>query len=67
VAGDDIAIRQKGYAPLDLLSSIRVVEQVRASLNVRNVTNTKYLGTLKYASGFYGAPRSVIATLRFEY
>ncbi len=66
-AGDDIAIRQKGYTTLDLLSSIRVVERVRASLNVRNVTNAKYLGTLKYASGFYAAPRSVIATLRFEY
>ncbi|MCK8457058.1 TonB-dependent siderophore receptor [Sphingomonas faeni] len=66
-AGDDIAIRQNGYATLDLLGSIRVVDRLRASLNVRNVTNTRYLGTLKYASGFYAAPRSVIATLRFEY
>ncbi len=67
VSGDDIAIRQDGYATLDLLGSIRVADHVRASLNARNITNIKYLGTLKYGQAFYAAPRSVIATLRFEY
>ncbi len=66
-AGDDIAIQQDAYATLDLLGGIRVADHLRATVNVRNLTDTKYLGTLKYGQAFYAAPRSVIATLRFDY
>ncbi|MBB3879694.1 TonB-dependent siderophore receptor [Sphingomonas pseudosanguinis] len=66
-AGQAVPVVQDAYATLDLLGSIRVIDHVRASVNVRNVTNAKYLGTLKYGQAFYAAPRSVMATLRFDY
>lgn len=69
-ATDDSAglpITQKGYALLDLLAGIRLVDHVSASVNVRNVTNKKYLNSLEWGQAFYAAPRSVIGTIRFEY
>lgn len=62
-----LPIRQGGYATLDLLAGMRVIDHVEASLNVRNVTNKKYLNSLEFGQGFYAAPRSVIGTLRFSY
>lgn len=67
VAGNDVPIVQDGYATLDLLAGIRVADHVTATVNVRNVNDAKYLGTLKYGQAFYSPPRSVIATLRFTY
>ena len=66
-AGQAIPVVQDAYATLDLLGSIRLIDHVRASVNLRNVTNAKYLGTLKYGQAFYAAPRSILATLRFDY
>jgi outer membrane receptor for ferric coprogen and ferric-rhodotorulic acid len=62
-----LPIRQGGYATLDLLAGVRVVDHVEASLNLRNVTNKKYLNSLEFGQGFYAAPRSAIGTLRFIY
>ncbi|GLK42759.1 MULTISPECIES: TonB-dependent siderophore receptor [Novosphingobium] len=63
----DVTLKQKGYAILDLMAGVRVVEHVRASVNVRNVTNAKYLNSLKWGQAFYGAPRSAVVTLSVEY
>lgn len=59
--------RQKGYAVLDLLAGIGVVDHVRASVNVRNVTNTRYLNSLMWGQAYYAPPRSVLATLSVDY
>lgn len=63
----DVVLRQKGYAILDLMAGVRLVDHVRASLNVRNVTGTKYLNSLKWGQAFYGAPRSAVVTLSVDY
>ncbi|EZP80806.1 TonB-dependent siderophore receptor family protein [Novosphingobium resinovorum] len=63
----DVTLKQKSYAILDLMAGVRVVEHVRASVNVRNVTNVKYLNSLKWGQAFYGAPRSAVVTLSVEY
>lgn len=62
-----LPIRQKSYAILDLLAGIRLADHVQASVNVRNVTNKKYLNSLEWGQAFYAAPRSAIGTIRFEY
>lgn len=62
-----LPIRQSGYAVLDLLAGIRLAKHVQLSVNVRNVTNTKYLNSLEWGQAFYAAPRSAIGTIRFEY
>jgi len=71
VRGNDdsngLPIRQGGYATLDLLAGFRITEHVEASVNVRNVTNVKYLNSLEWGQAFYAAPRSAIGTIRFDY
>jgi outer membrane receptor for ferric coprogen and ferric-rhodotorulic acid len=64
----DIAYKQGDYAVVDLMASMRVVDHVRASLNLRNLTDAKYITSLVWgAQGFYGAPRSVLGTISFSY
>jgi outer membrane receptor for ferric coprogen and ferric-rhodotorulic acid len=48
---------------VDLMAGATVAPHVRASLNLRNVGNVQYLGSLKWGQGFYAAPRSVSGTL----
>jgi outer membrane receptor for ferric coprogen and ferric-rhodotorulic acid len=67
IVSDPVTIRQKGYGVLDLMASIAVIDHVRASVNIRNVTDTKYLGSLKWGQAFYAAPRSVLVTLGVAY
>jgi outer membrane receptor for ferric coprogen and ferric-rhodotorulic acid len=62
-----LPITQKGYAIVDLLAGVRLADHVRASVNVRNVTNKKYLNSLEWGQAYYAAPRSVIGTIRFDY
>lgn len=57
--------RQKAYAVADLTASIDVTEQVRATLNVENVGDKKYLRSLMWNQAFYAAPRNV--ALRVDY
>ncbi len=64
---DPVTITQGSYAVLDLMAGIRVVDHLRASVNVRNVTGSKYLGSLKWGQAFYAAPRSALFTLSFSY
>lgn len=67
IVTDPVTIRQKGYAVLDLMAGIRLVDHLRASVNVRNVTDTRYLSSLKWGQAFYAAPRSALFTLSFDY
>jgi outer membrane receptor for ferric coprogen and ferric-rhodotorulic acid len=60
-----VVITQDAYAVVDLMASVALTRQVRASVNLRNVGDVKYLGSLKWGQGFYAAPRSVIASLQF--
>ncbi|CAN7181026.1 TonB-dependent siderophore receptor [Phenylobacterium sp. LjRoot219] len=57
--------RQKAYVVADLTASIDVTEQVRATLNVRNVGDKKYLRSLMWNQAYYAAPRNV--ALRVDY
>lgn len=63
----DVVVKQKSYAVLDLMAGVKLVDRLRASLNVKNVTNTKYLGSLMWGQAFYAAPRSAVVTLSFDY
>lgn len=67
VRTSDLLVKQDAYAVLDLMASIRVVDHVRAAINVRNLTDSKYLTSLYWTQGFYGAPRSVLGSISFSY
>jgi outer membrane receptor for ferric coprogen and ferric-rhodotorulic acid len=71
VRGNDdsngLPIQQGGYVTADLLAGVRLSKHIEVSINVRNVTNVKYLNSLEWGQAFYAAPRSAVGTLRFSY
>ena len=71
VRGNDdsngLPIRQDDYATLDLLAGIRLSKNIEATVNVRNITNAKYLNSLEWGQAFYAAPRSAVGTLRLAF
>ncbi|MBB5714349.1 TonB-dependent siderophore receptor [Sphingomonas aerophila] len=60
-------ITQGDYALVDLLASYRLTDKLSLSANLRNVTNSRYLTGLTYDQGYYGAPRTVLGTIRIAY
>jgi outer membrane receptor for ferric coprogen and ferric-rhodotorulic acid len=67
IGGNDVVLHQGSYAIVDLMAGIRLFDRVRASVNVRNVTNEKYLASLMWGQAYYAAPRSAIVSLSFAY
>lgn len=63
----NVITRQEDYALVDLMASYDINNNLTASLNVNNVTDEKYLTSLYWAQGFYGAPRSVMGNLTWRY
>ena len=59
--------RQGNYALLDLLAAYSITPKISAAVNLRNVTNTKYLTATNFDGGYYGAPRSVMGTISVRY
>jgi len=67
VVTGDVILKQDGYAVLDLMAGIRLLDRVRATVNVRNVTDTKYLASLMWGQAFYAPPRSASISLSVKY
>jgi outer membrane receptor for ferric coprogen and ferric-rhodotorulic acid len=61
------AVRQASYAVVDLNAAYEFNRQWSASLAVANVADRSYLASLKWDQAYYAAPRSVSATLRWNY
>lgn len=69
--GDTIVTRQSSYGVVDLMASYDFAQNWNATLNVNNVTDEKYIESLKKfgasAQGFYGAPANASLTVRWVY
>lgn len=65
--GNAIVLRQDDYVLLDLLASYAVTPKLSLGVNMRNVTNTKYLSSLTFDQSYYGAPRTILATVTVRY
>lgn len=68
--GDSIRYKQGSYATLNLMANYKMDQHWDAAINLYNVTNEKYLSSLRYASAgqaYYAAPASAIATLTWKY
>ncbi|MDN3522201.1 TonB-dependent siderophore receptor [Halomonas ramblicola] len=59
--------RQEAYAVVDLMASYDFSDNLTASLNVNNVTDEKYLTSLKWDQSFFGAPRHAMVNLTWRY
>lgn len=65
-AGKPIVTRQKAYALVDLMASYEFSDNLSLSLNIKNATDEKYINSLYWAQGYYGAERSYLATLSWK-
>ncbi len=65
--GQQVRIEQGAYALVDLLAHYDVTSNVAVSVNVRNVTNARYISSLTFDQSFAGAPRSILGTLSVKY
>ena len=65
-AGEDIVTRQKAYAIVDLMARYAFNDNISLTLNANNVTDEKYLNSLYWAQGYYGAPANYSATISWK-
>lgn len=63
---DLILLRQSPYAVFDLMAGANIMEGLRATLNLRNVTDEKYLNSMEWNQAYYAAPRSVTFSLEYK-
>ena len=66
-AGETIVTRQPSYGLLGLMASWQVTDALSVKVNGYNVTDEKYLNSLYWAQGFYGAPANYSATLSYQF
>ncbi|WP_241970398.1 TonB-dependent siderophore receptor [Idiomarina seosinensis] len=66
-AGETIITRQSAYGLLGLMASYKVNDHLSFRVNGYNVTDEKYLNSLYWAQGFYGAPANYSATVTYTF
>ena len=65
-----VRYEQGSYATLNLMANYQIDDHWSAALNLYNVTDEKYLSSMRYASfgqAMYAAPFSGLATLTWKY
>ncbi|MCH2455224.1 MAG: TonB-dependent siderophore receptor [Idiomarina sp.] len=65
--GETIVTRQPAYGLLGLMASWQVNDALSVRVNGYNVTDEKYLNSLYWAQGFYGAPANYSATVSYQF
>lgn len=66
----NVRYEQDSYATLNLMANYKIDNHWSAALNLYNVTDEKYLTSLKWANfgqGYYAAPFNGLATLTWRY
>lgn len=66
LTGEAIVSRQNAYAIVDLMARYAITDDLSVTLNAYNVTNEKYLTSLYWSQGYYGAPANYSATLSWK-
>lgn len=65
--GSRSRIEQDDYALIGLMASYDIDSSWSVSANLNNLTNEKYISSLYWEQGFYGAPRNASMTLSWKY
>jgi outer membrane receptor for ferric coprogen and ferric-rhodotorulic acid len=65
-AGEQIVTEQDSYALVGLMARYALTEDLQVSLNINNVTDEKYINSLYWAQGYYGAPRNYTLSLSWK-
>ncbi|BBP85132.1 TonB-dependent receptor [Pseudomonas sp. Pc102] len=67
IPGTTLQAKQGSYALVDLLARYRFGEHFTGTLNVDNLFDKAYYASTSVYSDLYGEPRSLTASLRWEY
>ena len=65
-----VRYEQDSYTTLNLMANYKIDDHWNAAVNLYNVTDEKYLSSMRYAAfgqAFYAAPFSGLATLTWQY
>lgn len=66
--GQYAKITQSGYTLVDVMARYRFNQQLSSTLNVKNLFDqTYYTGLGNFGTGFYGEPRSLSLTTRWDF
>jgi outer-membrane receptor for ferric coprogen and ferric-rhodotorulic acid len=66
-SGEEIYTRQGSYALLGVMGSYEVTPQITATLNINNVADRKYINSLYWAQGYYGAGRNWWLSVNYRF
>ncbi|TMO82770.1 TonB-dependent siderophore receptor [Pseudoalteromonas spongiae] len=61
-----IVTKQNAYALVNMMASYEINSRVSVTANVNNVFDKKYVNSLYWAQGFYGAPRNYALSLNWS-
>jgi len=64
---DLVWIEQGSYAVVDVMAGVDVTPNVRATLNIKNLFDEKYLTSLMWNQSYYAAPRNASVTLNYRF
>lgn len=60
-------VKQDAYSLVDLALHYQINESISTSFNIENISDEKYLNSLYWDQGYYGAPRNISASIRWNY
>ncbi|MEL0656497.1 TonB-dependent siderophore receptor [Pseudoalteromonas issachenkonii] len=61
-----VTTKQDAYGILDLMANYKITENVGVTFNVNNATDKKYLHSLYWEQGYYGAPRNYALSVNWQ-
>ena len=61
-----VVTEQSAYAVVNFMASYEINSQLSLTANVNNVFDKKYLNSLYWAQGYYGAPRNYALSLNWS-
>jgi outer membrane receptor for ferric coprogen and ferric-rhodotorulic acid len=64
---DDITLHQGAYGLVGLMAQYEINKNLSLSLNLNNLTDKKYITSLYWEQGYYGAGRNGSATLSYKF
>jgi outer membrane receptor for ferric coprogen and ferric-rhodotorulic acid len=65
--GREIITRQAAYALIGLMARYEIDPHWSVSFNLNNLSDRKYINSLYWAQGFYGAPRNAKLSVQWRY
>lgn len=66
-AGNALATtKQDAYGLLDLMATYEITQNVGVTFNVNNSTDEKYINSLYWEQGYYGAPRNYSLSVNWQ-